>query len=407
MAGEADDIEEEIETNAETEEDSAEDIFGLSDEEFEKQLSNPPVSENTKDDQIDETAAAAAEEEQEEESTVVVEEEPEKKPAAAETKETKETKETAPAKQTKEKPAAAATTQETDPLKVDDATAAAAYRELFKPFKANGKTVQAQSPEEAIRLMQMGAGHVKYQNQVRPYIARAKTLENAGITDQDLNFLVELHKKSPDAIKKLVRDAGIDPYDITVDEESKAADSKYQPKNYLASEEQISFEETLKDVKSVPEGIELLDSVRTDWDTKSRELVYQDPNILRVLTDQKQSGVYAMITAEMDRRKMLGDLANVPFLDAYHTVGLALDKAGKFGTKEVTAETEKQTTAAVSKVVAKRTAKPKSQAESNDKVKAIAPIKTVAPGKSAPEDASVLDMPDEEFAKLEGLQRFA
>ena len=296
---------------------------------------------------------------------------------------------------------------------LDDTAAVAAFREIFKPFKANNKTVQVNSADEAIRLMQMGAGHVRYQNQVRPMLARAKTLENNKITDDDLNFLVELHNKNPEAIKKLVRDAKIDPYDISVDEESKAADSKYRPKNYLATEGEVTLDQTLVDLRSVPEGVELLTAVRTEWDEDSRALVVKDPNILRVLTGQKQSGVYGIITAEMDRRSMLGTLPKVPFIQAYHQVGLELNETGAFDAPEGTSETKEtgkaepgKQPAGASKVVAERTGKPKPKANNDDKVRAIAPVKTVAPGKASPQGPNVLDMPDDEFAKLD-IQKFA
>jgi len=262
-----------------------EDVLEMSDEDFEKQLSEK------------EQVVASTEEDEKENEAEVVADSAIKDPVPAKKAPAKE-----PVKEEKEAVAS------DDPLQVDDAAAVLAYKEMMKPFKANGKTVQARTPEEAIRLMQMGAGHIKYQTQVRPLLAQVKTLENAGITNSDLNFLVELHNKNPEAIKKLVRDADIDPYDIVVDDNAKEADKTYQPKNYLATEDQVALEEVLREVQEQPEGEALLKAVRVDWDQSSRKMALDEPNVLRILTEQKQSGVYDLITAEIDRRKTLGEL---------------------------------------------------------------------------------------------------
>jgi len=362
-----------------------EDVLGMSDEDFEKQLSEK-----------EEVAASTEEDEKENEAEVVAD---------------SAIKDPVPARKAPTKEPVKEVVVSGDPLQIDDAAAVLAYREMMKPFKANGKTVQARTPEEAIRLMQMGAGHIKYQTQVRPLLAQVKTLENAGITNSDLNFLVELHNKNPEAIKKLVRDADIDPYDIVVDDNAKEADKTYQPKNYLATEDQVALEEILREVQEQPAGEALLKAVRVDWDQSSRKMALDEPNVLRILTEQKQSGVYDLITAEIDRRRTLGEFANVPILTAYHQVGTEMQSSGAFDSlTSDSADLTKQdpapskVTPQPSKIIATKAAVPK-QSNSSAAVKAIAPVKTVVAPKA--DLSNVMNMSDEEFAKIEGLEKFA
>ena len=381
-------VTEEVVNTPAIEEDTS--YLDMSDEDFEKQLSAggtpvQPAETEVAEEVIEDKGAAEPVTETTTPATEAA------KPATTETK-----TDPAPAAQP-------APSGEVDPLAVTDEVAIAGYKELMAPFKANGKTVQARTPQEALRLMQMGAGHIKYQNQVRPALARAKTLENNKITDSDLNFLIELHNKNPDAIKKLVRDSGIDPYDINTDDASKAADKDYRPKDYSASEAQVTLEETLSDMQSSDTGSQLLKHVRETWDDGSRRMVLEDPAILTVLNEQKESGVYDRIVDEIDRRRSLGGLANVSFLNAYHTVGIEMDQAGAFA-KEPTGETPGQPGAAPaptvqkSEVIATKAATPK-QPANPDAVKAIAPVKTVVSAKPIPDN--ILDMSDEDFAKLE------
>jgi len=378
------------ETNEEIEEtvdEAAEAVLGMSDEDFEKQMASVQTTEAISDtetvEDTDESAAATS----------------------AETKKAEFGKnpEVKAKGKTKEKTTTSAVSDsfEFDPLGVDDATAVATYKELFAPFKANGKTIQVKTPQEALRLMQMGAGHVKYQNSIKPLLVQAKTLENNNINLEDLNFLIELHNKNPAAIKKLVRDANIDPYDIEVDEDAKAADKQFSSKNYSATEEQITLEEALADVRSHPEGVVLLTSLRNEWDAESRKVVMADPKILHVLVEQRESGIYDRISAEIDRRTILGELPDMPFIKAYHQVGIEMTNAGSFTPQKTTKTPTTEKTTTRSKVIERKAGTVPKTAANDYAVKAIAPIKAVVTAK--PDLSNVMNMPDEEFNKIAGL----
>lgn len=378
-----------------------EDFLSMSDEDFEKQMTAgglPPENETNEGEGEGEEAPKT------EEGTGEVK--PEETPKAEEPAKQEETpaEGTEPKKEEVKEPKTEAKTEtKTTPLDVDDTTAAADYREIMKPFKANGKEVQVRNKEEAIRLMQMGAGHVKYQQQVRPMLAQAQTLKNNGIDADTLNYLIELKNGNKDAIKKLVRDAGLDPYEIETNDESKAADKAFRPKDYSASEEQVTLDDLVTSIRSTEAGSELLEDVRTNWDQGSRQMLLEDPGILSVISNQKQSGVYDQITAEINRRQTLGDLTNVSFLKAYHQVGTEMENNGAFtpatsndgnGSNETKTGTEPKR----SEVVAKQAAKPKAP-DTNDGAAAVAPVKKATPAK--PSQKNVLDMSDEEFAKME------
>jgi len=374
-------------------------FLDMSDEDFEKQMTAgglPPEPE-TKEGDGEETPKAeeaAGEVKPEETPAAETPVKPEETPAEGDKPKVEETQEA----KTEAKPET-----KTSPLDADDSTAAEHYREIMKPFKANGKEVQVRSKEEAIRLMQMGAGHVKYQQQVRPMLAQAQTLKNNGIDADTLNYLIELNNGNKDAIKKLVRDAGLDPYEIETDDESKAADKAFRPKDYSASEEQVTLDDLVTSIRSTEAGSELLEDVRTNWDQGSRQMLLEDPGILSVISGQKQSGVYDQITAEINRRQTLGDLTNVSFLKAYHQIGTEMENNGAFTQTTSNAgcgSTENKTEAEPkrSEVVAKQAAKPKAP-NTNDGAAAVAPVKKATPAK--PFQGNVLDMSDEEFAKME------
>ena len=203
----------------------------------------------------------------------------------------------------------------------------AGYEQIMAPFKANGKTMQVKSVEEAIQLMQMGANYTRKMQELQPHRKTLLMLENNGLLDEGkLSFLIDLDKKNPEAIKKLLQDAKIDPLDVDLEKES-----TYQEGNHKVSDEEAQFRLVLDELNSNPVGRETLQTINSTWDQASKEVLWKQPEVMNTINAQRENGVYARITAEIDRRRTLGVIqVGVPFLEAYRVVGDELHKAGAF-----------------------------------------------------------------------------
>ena len=203
----------------------------------------------------------------------------------------------------------------------------AGYEQIMAPFKANGKTMQVKSVEEAIQLMQMGANYTRKMQELQPHRKTLLMLENNGLLDEGkLSFLIDLDKKNPEAIKKLLQDANINPLDVDMDQES-----TYQEGNHKVSDEEAQFRLVLDELNSNPVGRETLQTINSTWDQASKEVLWKQPEVMNTINAQRENGVYARITTEIDRRRTLGVIqVGVPFLEAYRVVGDELHKAGAF-----------------------------------------------------------------------------
>ena len=203
----------------------------------------------------------------------------------------------------------------------------AGYEQIMAPFKANGKTMQVKSVDEAIQLMQMGANYTRKMQELQPHRKTLLMLENNGLLDEGkLSFLIDLDKKNPEAIKKLLQDANINPLDVDMDEES-----TYQEGNHKVSDEEAQFRLVLDELYSNPVGRETLQTINSTWDQASKEVLWKQPEVMNTINAQRENGVYARITAEIDRRRTLGQIqVGVPFLEAYRVVGDELHRSGAF-----------------------------------------------------------------------------
>lgn len=147
------------------------------------------------------------------------------------------------------------------------------YDQVMKPFKANGREITLRSPDEAIRLMQMGAGYGRKLQDMQPHLKTLRMLEKNNLLDEGrLSYLIDLDQKNPDAIKKLIKDAGIDPLDLNMDD-----NANYRPTNHSVSDTEVAFSEALKDVSAQPGGRETIQQINTTWDKTSKEALWAQP----------------------------------------------------------------------------------------------------------------------------------
>lgn len=275
------------------------------------------------------------------------------------------------------------------------------YDQVMKPFKANGREITLRSPEEAIRLMQMGAGYGRKLQDMQPHLKTLRMLEKNNLLDQEkLGFLIDINSKNPEAIKKLIKDSGIDPLDLNMDD-----NANYRPTDHSVSDNEVAFAEALKDVSSQPGGRDTIQHINSTWDQQSKEFLWGNPEVLAVIQDQRQSGIYAAITAEIDRKKMLGEIApTVPFLEAYKIAGDALVAANSLPAagsepepKPANPATAPRADQQAGRVLGTRTAAPKSSATNSDKAKAAgSPTNS---SRKAKETVNPLDMADDDFLK--------
>lgn len=274
---------------------------------------------------------------------------------------------------------------------VTEADKVSGFDRIMAPFKANGKEIKLNSPEEAIKLMQMGANYTKKMQALQPSMQILHMLRNNDLLDAGkLSYLIDLHNKNPDAIQKLVADSGINAMDLDADK-----GKQYVPGNHQVSAEEFALQTVMEDVATSPTGHATLEIVTRQWDADSKKVLFNEPELLKIIDDQRQSGVYDRINDEIDRRKMLGEFQNVPFLHAYKAVGDVLYAAPAQRTPP-TPDPVVVTPPAAVPLATKVLTPPK--APNGDKAKAAGSPR-VAPATKANE-IDPLSLPDDEFMKL-------
>lgn len=272
------------------------------------------------------------------------------------------------------------------------------YEELFKPFKANGRDIQVENVEEARRLMQMGANYNKKMAGMKPHLAILKMLENNNLLDPSkIGFLIDLDKKSPEAISKLVKDSGVDPLDISAEKAG-----SYTPGNHKVHDTEVELDAVLEEIKDSSKYADTLDLVGNQWDVKSKHLIAEHPQTLKVLNAHMENGIFDLIASEMERKKLFGGLNGLSDLEAYRQIGDAMASDGKFDhiltPAGQPAKGGQQTP--VAKTVVDPNPKKADDSKREEQRRAAAPAKGAAPTGKAKTTIDPLSLSDEEFAKF-------
>lgn len=223
-------------------------------------------------------------------------------------------------------------TTETEETESDVTDAAKQLEALFAPLSAIGKEIKIDNIEDARRLMQMGAGFNKKMAALKPHLKLVKMLQNNGLLDEGkLAHLIDVSKKNPNAIGKLLADSDIDPLNLDPSNE-------YTPNSYTVSDTELELDNVLDDLKESPHYAQLLDIAVNKWDAPSKQLLLSQPEIISTLHEQIASGIYQQVTAVMERERLLGRLNGLSDLVAYKQVGDMMDAKGMF--KQAAKQTE-------------------------------------------------------------------
>ncbi len=269
-----------------------------------------------------------------------------------------------------------------------------AYEAIMAPFKANGKTMQVQTPEEAVALMQMGANYTRKMQELQPQRKTLLLLENNGLLDEGkLSYLIDLSKGNPEAIKKLIKESNFDVLNVDLDKES-----TYQGGNHTVTDEEVNFRTVLDELNSNPVGKETLSVISSTWDQASKEVLWNNPEVMVTINSQRENGIYNRITTEIERRRTFGQIQpGIPFLQAYRAVGDDLQKSGAFNDLAQQSQAPAQAPAPAVAPVAVKASLPK-PTNVDPRVAAAAVHHTTAVKADNP--VNPLAMSDEDFLKM-------
>ncbi len=268
----------------------------------------------------------------------------------------------------------------------------AEYERLLQPFKANGRQISVKSVDDAISLMQMGANYNKRMASLKPNLKIIKLLENNQLLDENkLSYLIDLDKKDPIAINKLIKESGIDPADLDIEKAS-----EYTPKSHNITDSEIDLDTVLDEIQDTPTYNRTINIVSKQWDTVSKQAIANQPQILKLINEHIESGIYDIINDEIENERVLGRLSGVSDIEAYKSIGERIQSRGGFD--HLSKPQSKSNDPAP--VVVEPKPKANDDPVVKDKRKAAGSVPATAPAAVNVPNKNPLSLSDDEFLKL-------
>lgn len=367
------------------------DVFGMSDDDF-LSMSEPPSG--------DTPLTPPPSEDESGEETETSENQTEKTPADEAIEENKAEKADKAENESDHEDAPKEKSEDVTDISND---AQAQLDKLFSPFKANGKEIKIDTVEEALKLMQMGANYNMKMRGMKPHLKMLKTLENNNLLDENkINFLIDLDKKNPKAINKLLQDAKFDPYEADYKQEGS---TEYSPQNYSISDSEMELDAVLDSISHTESYGRTLDVIGSQWDDQSKSVLVNQPSMIPLLNDHVASGLFDQISQRMDKERLLGTTQGMSDIQAYKFVGDMIALEGGFNNQQ-DRQMDKQAVLKEKAAQAKLDQEAQANSQKRNEQKRRASATKSSPPKAPEAEFNPLAMSDEDFAKYAAQMRF-
>ena len=197
---------------------------------------------------------------------------------------------------------------------------------LFQPIKADGKTFQAKSVDEAINLMQKGLNYERRSRDLRAKEKVVASLEKAGIKDpSELNLLIDVYQGKQEAITKLIAKHGIDSFDLPSVEDAE----NYVPNDHTIPDNVFTAESILRELERSEHYSKLVNTLVHEWDEATKEHFGTNPEAIRYLHMQMENGEFDVIKREMDGIRLRNQHNHLNDIQLFVAVGNELQRQGK------------------------------------------------------------------------------
>ena len=218
--------------------------------------------------------------------------------------------------------------EEGDAEDKDDAELDSTAKELFQPFKANGREISVTSVDEARKLMQMGANYNKKMANLKPHLKNVRVLEENKIDADELNLLIDVKNGSKEAVAKLLANLNIDPMDLD------DVNENFRPKDHSLSDNKFELMEVSENLQSSPTYSKTVSVIENDLDEVSQKFFLDNPKEIELLNEHIASGQYDQVMDIVESQRLLGKLNTTSDIEAYVEVSQALQAQKARGQSE-------------------------------------------------------------------------
>ena len=186
--------------------------------------------------------------------------------------------------------------------------------------KANGSELEL-TIDELIQLAPKALNYTAKLQKLAPYRRAISALEEKGITEEELNQLIEIREGNSIAIRNLLDKNNIPTSSITGVEETES--KEYKPQEYGEAESDIEWKELISNLQRNPH-YETMRLYVNDLDDQSKELLRQNPQAFENLLSDIEAGVFNESVSLAQKKKLMENGSKQPDILYYISSAQAL-----------------------------------------------------------------------------------
>jgi len=156
-------------------------------------------------------------------------------------------------------------------------------------FKANG--MEYEFTEEEIKaqfptVFGQAMDYTKKMQQIKPWRKTIDAIEQAKLSQDDINLAIDVLKGDKEAIGELLKRTGIDALDLDTE------NVNYEPKDYGRDEKTLALKDVIEEISVDPEYNVTQRVLTNDWDEASWSMITEDPQMVKALHVDVKTGMY-------------------------------------------------------------------------------------------------------------------
>lgn len=168
-------------------------------------------------------------------------------------------------------------------------------------FKAVGKEYTITEDEMRSQFPKVFAQAMDYTRKMQaiaPWRRSIDALEQAKLSHEDVNLMVDVLKGDKGAIAEVLKRTGVDTLDLDPDEDV------YTPREYGRDSIALDIQDVVESISSEPEYQTTHRILTKGWDNESWQEFAKDPNKIAQLHQDVKSGIYGVLQGEADKLKV-------------------------------------------------------------------------------------------------------
>lgn len=192
--------------------------------------------------------------------------------------------------------------KESDTDKPDDTAktpeAKSTTEQTFK-VKANGMEYDFKL-DELLALAPKAMDYTKKMQEIAPWRKTISALKETGFGEQDVNLMIDVLKGNKEAIAAVIKRTGVDTLDLDTE-----SDKQYSPNQYGVDSNTARIQEIVSEIYADPEYAKTERVVDTVWDRASRNILQENPEMIRALHTDIKTGIYDAVAPIAFKMKAL------------------------------------------------------------------------------------------------------